>query len=176
MRLRSEPPSELLATAVARRRKGLTAAFRLAVRTGEANMKMVVVAPPRPDVGQPVPVGTRLAAQRALDRRGDEYACDPRLARERLEHAPMLRRPGRLIDIIAIRGDNIGRPHLVALGEAQTALRHRRQPAVGSFSASRPINWINTGWPQARLRDGRIICQFGPSAGSMTPPSRQPRS
>src|SRR5439155_20495663 len=67
VRLRGEPPIELLAAAVARRRKGLIAAFRLAVRAGEANVEMVVVAPPCADFDQPVPVGTGLAAQRALD-------------------------------------------------------------------------------------------------------------
>ena len=98
-------------------------------------MEMVVVAPPWPDLGQPVPVGTGLAAQRALDRRVDENSCDPRLARKRLEHAPMLRRPGPLIDIIAIRRDDIGRPHLVALVRAGATFKSGKLVERGQRAA-----------------------------------------
>src|SRR3984893_9286443 len=51
------------------------------------------------------------------------------------------------------------------------------QPAsTGSFCARRSKNAISTRCPQARLRDGRITCQFGPSAGRDTAPLRHPRS
>ena len=94
-------------------------------------MEVVVVAPPRPDLGEPGAVRARLAAQRTLDRRVDKDALHAGLARHGLEQAPMLRRPGRLIDILAVGRDDIGRRHLVALGGAEPAARHRRQPDIG---------------------------------------------
>ena len=93
-------------------------------------MEVVVVAPPRPDLGEPCPVRTGLMAQRPLDRRVDKNARHLRLARERLEQAPMLWGPG-FVDRIAVGCDHIGRRHLVALGDAEPAARHWGQPDVG---------------------------------------------
>src|SRR5207245_422859 len=50
-----EPPIELPAAAVARRRRRLVMALRIAARTGEPDMEMVIVAPPRPDIRHPRP-------------------------------------------------------------------------------------------------------------------------
>src|SRR5580704_19105473 len=89
-----EPPIEFFAAAITRRRRGLAVAFRVAARAGKPNMKMVIVAPPRPNFCQPRPVRARLTAQRPLDRRVDKDPRDRRLARDRLEQMAMLRRPG----------------------------------------------------------------------------------
>ena len=43
-----------------------------------------------------------------------------------------------------------------------------RQPWPSRRGARRKA--IRRGWPQARLRDGRMTCQFGPSAGNSTAP------
>src|SRR5712675_1801255 len=76
-----KPPIELFAAAIARRRRRLVTAFRLAARAREPNMKMVIVAPPRPNLRQPRPVRARLTAQRLLDRRIDKDPRHRRLAR-----------------------------------------------------------------------------------------------
>ena len=75
-----KPPIELFAAAIARRRRCLVMAFRLAARARKPNMKMVIVAPPRPNLRQPRPVRACLTAQRPLDRRVDKDPCHFRLA------------------------------------------------------------------------------------------------
>src|ERR1700738_4519115 len=89
-----EPPIELFAAAIARRRRCLVAAFRIAARSEKPDVKVVIVAPPRPNLRQPCPVQARLTAQCPLDRRVDK---DPRhrwLARDSLEQMAVLGRPG----------------------------------------------------------------------------------
>src|SRR5438105_1437581 len=89
-----KPPIELSTATLARRRRCLAAAFRVAIWAREPDMKMVIVAPPRPNLRQPCPVQTRLTAQRLLDGRIDKNPRNGRLARDRLEQMAMLRRPG----------------------------------------------------------------------------------
>ncbi len=75
-----KPPIELFAAAIARRRRCLVMAFQLAARARKPNMKMVIVAPPRPNLRQPRPVRACLTAQRPLDRRIDKDPRHRRLA------------------------------------------------------------------------------------------------
>src|SRR5262245_62661913 len=74
-RLIGEPPVELLAASVARRRRRLPTALRIATWAGKPNVEMVIVAPPGPDLGEPGPIRSGRAAQRPLDRSVDK---DPR--------------------------------------------------------------------------------------------------
>src|SRR5215813_12891282 len=129
-RLSCEPPIELLAAAVARLRGRLVAARRLPRGTGEADMEVVVVPPPRPDLGEPAAVRTRLMAQLPLDRRVDKNARHLRLARECFEQAPVLWGP-RFVDLIAVGSDDIGGRHVLALAGAEPAARHWGEPDVG---------------------------------------------
>ena len=69
-----EPEVELVTAAVARVRRGLRLAFRTVRRTGDADMKVLGVAIPRPHLGKPVAISSGLAAQRFLDRGIDEDA------------------------------------------------------------------------------------------------------
>src|SRR5215472_13052658 len=130
-RLFSEPPIELVAAPVAWRRRSLVAALRVVAGAREADVKMVVVTPPRPYLRQPAAVGARFAAQLALDRGIDENSFDRRLAREGFEQKPVARGPGRPIDLAPIRCDHVDRRDLVALGGAQATARHRREPDIG---------------------------------------------
>src|SRR3954449_8171610 len=57
-----EPVSEFIAAAVAARRRVLPGAGAVAIRTGEADMEMVVVPPGRTNLSKPTPVGSGLAA------------------------------------------------------------------------------------------------------------------
>src|SRR5215470_6245446 len=128
--LSCEPPIELLAAAVARRRRRLVAARRLPRGTGEADMEVVVVPPPRPDLSQPAAVRTRLMAQLPLDRRVNKNARHLRLARECFEQATVLRGP-RLVDLISVGSGDIGRRHVLALADAEPSARHWGEPDVG---------------------------------------------
>src|SRR6516165_5384441 len=96
-RLLCKPPLKLRAAPVSRRRRSLVAALRVVAGAREADVKMVVVTPPRPDLRQPAAVGARFAAQLALDRGIDENSFHRRLACEGFEQKPALRRPGRSI-------------------------------------------------------------------------------
>src|SRR5215472_44828 len=126
-----KPPIEFLAAPIAGRRRRLAAALRLTARAGEADMEMVIVAPPWPDLRQPATVGPGLAAQLPLDRRIDKNPFDRRLAREGFEQKPVLRGPAGRIDAEPVRRDDVGRGHLVALRRAQAPARHRGQPYIG---------------------------------------------
>jgi len=60
-------------------------------------------------------------------------------------------------------------------GCAMSPTNRPGHPAVPAASAARrSTNAISIGCPQARFRDGRITCQFGPSAGSAVAPATQP--
>src|SRR5215831_7521363 len=48
------------------------------------------------------------------------------------------------------------------------------QPTFLAFVANRSMKRMSCGWPQLRLRDGRMTCQAGPVIGSDTAPARQP--
>src|SRR5271166_4538514 len=119
MRLRGEPPVELLTASVARRRRCLSPAFVFAARAAQTYVEVVVVAPPRAYLGQPRPVRPGLPAQRALDRRIDKDSRHGGLAGDGLEQTAVLRQPGRGIDIVAVCSHDVGRRHLVALGGAE---------------------------------------------------------
>src|SRR5262245_4011775 len=103
-----KPPVEFLAATVTLRRWRLLLALDLAPRAVEANVEMIVVAPPRPDSRQPAPIVARVAAQRALDRRIDKDAGDRRALGRGFEQFAMLRPPNRRIDIIAVAGNDVG--------------------------------------------------------------------
>src|SRR5215469_17787072 len=96
-RLFGKPPIELFAAPVARRWRSLVAALRVVAGAREADVEMVVVTPPRPDLRQPAAVGAGFAAQLALDRGIDENPFHRRLARESSEQKPVGRGPGRSI-------------------------------------------------------------------------------
>src|SRR6516225_4265035 len=89
-----EPPIKLLAAAVAWRRQRLVPASGLAGWAREADMEVLVVAPPRAYLGEPCSIRAGLVAQFPFDRGVDENARGRRLACERLEQVPVLRRPG----------------------------------------------------------------------------------
>ena len=48
------------------------------------------------------------------------------------------------------------------------------QPSRLAFRESSSSVLISTGWPQRRLRDKRMTCQYSPSTGIATPPAMQP--
>src|SRR6516225_12345042 len=118
-RLLCKPPLKLRAAPVSRRRRSLVATLRVVAGAREANVKMVVVTPPRPDLRQPAAVGARFVAQLALDCRIDENALHRRLVREGFEQKPVGRDPGRPTDLEPARCDYVDRRDLVALGGAQ---------------------------------------------------------
>ena len=60
-----EPPIEFLTAAVAVRRRSLVLAQRLTRRASEADVEMVVMAPPRPHLAQPVAITAGFAAKLA---------------------------------------------------------------------------------------------------------------
>src|SRR4029079_3148666 len=47
-------------------------------------------------------------------------------------------------------------------------------PSCFDSEAKRFSSLISLGWPHARLRDRRIVCQSGPVSARWTPPERQP--
>ena len=71
-------------------------------------MKMVIVAPPGPDLCEPCAISAGFAAQLLLDRRIDENPRHRRLARDGLEQPAVLRRP-RGVDNHAACGDDVRR-------------------------------------------------------------------
>ena len=93
-------------------------------------MKMVIVAPPGPNLRQPCLVRACFAAHRLLDRRIDKDPRHGRLVRNGFEQAVMLRRPGG-IDLHPVSGDDIGRGHLVALGRTEPPVRHWSKLEIG---------------------------------------------
>src|SRR5438270_357549 len=105
-------------------------AFRLAARARKPDMKMVIVAPPRPNLRQPRPVRACFTTERLLDCRVDKDPRDSRLARDGLEQMAMLWRPGG-IDPHPVCGDDVGRGHFVTFGRAEPPVRHRGQPEIG---------------------------------------------
>src|SRR6516165_5245934 len=111
-RLLCKPPIELRAAPVSGRRRSLVATLRV-VGAREADVKMVVVTPPRPDLRQPAAVGARFVAQLALDRRNDEKSVHPRPAPQGFEPKPRGRGPSRPIDLEPARCDYVDRRDLV---------------------------------------------------------------
>ena len=96
-------PRELRA-AVARVRRGLRFAFRTVRRTGDADVKVLGVAIPRPHLGKPVAIRSGVAAQRLLDRSIDEDAGDRRSGRSGAKWASVCARgPHVRIDVRAGR-------------------------------------------------------------------------
>ena len=61
-------------------------------------------------------------------------------------------------------------------GWPMSPTRRPGQPSAFALAAKRSMKSTRLGWPQARLREGRITCQPGPSAGSGTAPAMQPRA
>src|SRR5579862_10042845 len=81
----------------------------------DADMKMIVVAPVRSDLGKPAAIVLSLTAQRLLDRGIDEDALDIRLLRGIANDGQMLRGPGMRIDVEPVGAHHhLGR-HLFAL-------------------------------------------------------------
>src|SRR6266446_1285134 len=74
-----KPEVEFVTAAVARLGWRLRLAFGTVGRTGNADMKMLGVAPPRPHLRQPIAVCSSLATQRFLDRGIDENAGHDRI-------------------------------------------------------------------------------------------------
>ncbi len=93
-------------------------------------MEMVIVPPPRPNLGHPGPLRLALAAQRALDRRVDKNALHQGLSGDRLQQKTMLRRPDRRVDIHPIPRDNVCCRDAVPLGRAEPPIWHWRQPNI----------------------------------------------
>src|ERR1700761_2430119 len=123
-RLRCEPPGKFLAAAVARRRRRLIMAFGLSGRAYESHMEMIIMAPPRPDFGQPGAVSPCLTAQFALDRRIDKNPRDLRLTRYRPVHFEIGRVPNCGIDTQPVGGDDLGGGHFVSCARAQPPSWH----------------------------------------------------
>ena len=94
-------------------------------------MEMVVVPPPRPNLGHPGPLRPALAAERSLDRRIDKNALHQGLSRDRLQQKTMRRRPGRRIDIYPVPCDNVCCRDAVPLRWAEPPIWHGRQPNIG---------------------------------------------
>ena len=126
-----EPRIEIGAAAVAAGRRRLRLAGRAVRRTADADMEVVVVPPPRPDLFEPGAVGTCPAAQRHFDRRVDEDALDLGVRGGRLDHVEMAGRPQFRVDVAPAVGDHHRRRDFLALGAAELPRRHRRQPDVG---------------------------------------------
>ena len=84
-RLGGKPPGELLAAAVAGRRRGLIMAFRLACRAGQAQMEMRGVPPPRPDLVEPRRSAPASRHRARLIAGLTNIRAHLRLARERFE-------------------------------------------------------------------------------------------
>ena len=114
----------------------LRLAGRAVRRTADADVEMVVVPPPRPDLFEPRAVGAGLAAQRHLDRRVDEDALHLGVRGGRLDHVEMAGRPQFRVDVAPAVGDHHGRRDLLALGAAKAPAaasttarcRHRGRP------------------------------------------------
>ena len=90
---RLEPVIERVAAAVARRHRRLRLALRTVGRTDQADMEMLGVAPPRPHLGEPGAVRSRLAHSFLLDRRIDEDAHGLWIFGGGLEQSGACRRP-----------------------------------------------------------------------------------
>ena len=130
-RFRREPPGELLAATVARRRRSLVMAFVLPGRANEPHVEMIIVTPPRADLGKPGAIRSGLMAQFALDRRVDKNPCDLRLACHCAIHFEVGRVPHRRVDMQPVGRDDLGCGHFVPLGGCKAAVWHWRQPDIG---------------------------------------------
>src|SRR6202034_3171016 len=102
-----EPEIEIVPTAFACPRGRLRLALGTARLAIEANVKVIVVAPPRSHFGKPAAIRPRLAAQGLLDRRIDEDALDRGILRGSTNEFGTLMRPNRRIDIAPIRSDHL---------------------------------------------------------------------
>src|SRR5581483_8813647 len=109
----------------------LALAFRAAGRAKHPDMEMVVVAPPRPDLGQPTAVALGYAAQRLLDCRIDEDALNAGFLCGVPDNQHVTRREHVWIDVEPVVAHHHHRGGLLALFARQSAVRHRRQPDVG---------------------------------------------
>src|SRR5258708_8273792 len=127
-----EPVSEIggLAAFVARLR-WLPLALGVAGWAHQANMEVVVMAPPRPDLGKPAAVALGVAAQRLLDRGVDEDTLHARLLRGVAQNHQMARRENLRIDVEPVGAHHHDGGHLLALLARQQMFRHRRQPDIG---------------------------------------------
>src|SRR5262249_50704533 len=101
-----EPIVEVVAAAVVGRRLRLRLAIVAVGRTMEPHVEVIVVAPPRPHLVEPMAVATGVAAQCFLDRRIDEDAGDLGVLRCGLDQVQVRRRPHLRIDIPAIFSDD----------------------------------------------------------------------
>ena len=130
-RLLREPPGERLAAAVVGRRRLLPLAAGRTRLAADAHVEMVVMAPERPDLAQPVPVARDRVAELLLDAGVDQDAFDLRVARRPLQQARVRRRPQRVLHQMRLLVDHQRGAHALALRPRQGAVGHRRQPDIG---------------------------------------------
>ena len=134
------PPDRVLAAVAGRDRRGIDTAG-LAARAVQADVEVVVMAPPRADLAQPVGIAAgRGLAERELDRGGDEDALDARVAGGRLEERGVRRRPVG-VDVALVVARTIVAPSL----SRSERVRSRRGGGVYQMSTSRPDWWL--AWP-----------------------------
>src|SRR5215469_5619654 len=136
-----------MTTAVPSRHRRLSLALAI-VWTGEADVKMFRMSPPRPYLGS---VGSGLAAHIFLDRGVHENARDAWVFGGSLHNLRIGRRPHFVIDIDPIRRNHVhGRIHF-ALFARQRVIGHRFEPDVDvetDLVAGVPVDH----WSAPRLR------------------------
>src|ERR1700722_8720726 len=121
-----KPPIEILAATFARRRRCLVTTLRVAAGTRKSDMEMVIVSPPRSNLGNPGSPRPALTAQRALDSGVVKNALHQVLSPVRLQQEAMLGCPDLPIDIHSIPRNNVDRRNRVSLGRAEPPTWHRR--------------------------------------------------
>ena len=127
-----EPVSEIArAAAFAARLRRLALAFAAARRASHADVKVIVMAPPRPDLRKPAAVALGLTTQCLLDGGVDEDALHARFLRGVANDRNMTRRKDLGIDVEPIVAHHHHRRHFLAILARQHMVRHRRQPDVG---------------------------------------------
>src|SRR5215472_15132281 len=108
---RPEPRIEGMTAAVPSRHRRLSLALAM-VWTGEADVKMFGMSPPRSYLGEPAPVCSGLAAHLLLDRGVHENARDAWVLGGSFHNLRVGRRPHFVIDIEPIRRNDVhGRIH-----------------------------------------------------------------
>src|SRR5262249_9798421 len=109
---------------------GLRLAFGAVRRAVEADVKMLVVMPPRPHLRQPRIVRARLTAHRLLDRRIHEDACNGAVLRRGADHFGMRMRPQLRLTIAPIFGDHNRGQAEFALLVGGLVVRCGREPDI----------------------------------------------
>src|SRR5262249_16861466 len=139
-----------MTAAVPSRHRRLSLALAI-VWTGEADVKMFRMSPPRPYLGEPVSVGSGLAAHLFLDRGVHENARDAWVFGGSLHNLRIGRRPHFVIDIDPIRRNHVHRRIPFAVFAGQHGFGHRFEPDVDvgtDLVTGVPVDH----WSAARLR------------------------